>query len=683
MNTNFSSYKINWKRTGSAFLSLVFCIGIFLPIAEAKNVSDNPLTTQDVYKETSGNATEIIEENPANQTANHVSQDISEKVYSETSGNAAAMPLATESDHEHEYEAIFNWSEDYRSCTATISCISCSKSENIACAIYSYSGISSYNDKDVIIYSAEVEYEGVEFWDEVEAAEVDFSWSEDYTSCVATISFLDVSKSEKIPCDVSFYSYGDEVGYSAEVEYEGIELRNSVEVAKAEFVWSEDYNSCKAHIQYLDKNSEDFGKSRTVDCTVSSYQEHYEIGTRAEVQVDGWTFWDDRVSLVISLKWEENYSSCQAVLRYLDENGDYTGKYETINCDVITIQTDSKIIFQAEGKYNGTPLYFYKSSDGDVSGNAYYNREDFQNTSSMITVLDDSTNGTASIATYYIDSEDDLILECSLPMEFFVSVEMDGTIVDPSNYTVVEGSTVLTFSSKYLDTLRPGIHTVTLNYNINGKSVDVSTNIRIITAPHGDNQNNDGNENVNTGNDVTGLEENYVGQNVIAHTGTNIAATNLSANNGFAPMSATVVDIYGNPLMGYTLEIHSDPVSATLDDSGRASFGNIQAGDHTLYLKDVEGNIVASKDIVIVFGDGYSIEGNVVYILEGRAFTLNVQYDGEEIILLSVEGDSPDTGDHKNFELWTLVMAASIVGLSIILTTHKNKLILRSKISAQ
>lgn len=53
---------------------------------------------------------------------------------------------------------------------------------------------------------------------------------------------------------------------------------------------------------------------------------------------------------------------------------------------------------------------------------------------------------------------------CTGDFDKFVSVEMDGEIVDPSNYTVAEGSTVLTFTSAYLDTLATGRHVVTLNY---------------------------------------------------------------------------------------------------------------------------------------------------------------------------------------------------------------------------
>ena len=65
---------------------------------------------------------------------------------------------------------------------------------------------------------------------------------------------------------------------------------------------------------------------------------------------------------------------------------------------------------------------------------------------------------------YVKGSGQDVVIYCTGEFADFVSVEMDGVLVDPSNYTVEDGSTVLTFASSYLDTLSVGRHTVTLNY---------------------------------------------------------------------------------------------------------------------------------------------------------------------------------------------------------------------------
>jgi len=66
----------------------------------------------------------------------------------------------------------------------------------------------------------------------------------------------------------------------------------------------------------------------------------------------------------------------------------------------------------------------------------------------------------------------------------FVSVEMDGVIVAESNYTAVEGSTVITFKAEYLNSLTPGRHIVTINYK-GGASVDSVLTIEAADEPEG------------------------------------------------------------------------------------------------------------------------------------------------------------------------------------------------------
>lgn len=57
-----------------------------------------------------------------------------------------------------------------------------------------------------------------------------------------------------------------------------------------------------------------------------------------------------------------------------------------------------------------------------------------------------------------------LTLTCSLPLEDFKSVYVDGILVDPSNYTLKSGSTILTFTDEFLMSLPTGSHAVTFNY---------------------------------------------------------------------------------------------------------------------------------------------------------------------------------------------------------------------------
>lgn len=83
--------------------------------------------------------------------------------------------------------------------------------------------------------------------------------------------------------------------------------------------------------------------------------------------------------------------------------------------------------------------------------------------------------------TYILGSEKEASIYCTYDLEDFVSVEMDGKTVEPSNYTLAEGSTILTFNPDYLDTLAVGEHTVTLNYT-NASVSSVLTIIANTTA---------------------------------------------------------------------------------------------------------------------------------------------------------------------------------------------------------
>lgn len=72
-------------------------------------------------------------------------------------------------------------------------------------------------------------------------------------------------------------------------------------------------------------------------------------------------------------------------------------------------------------------------------------------------------------------------IKCTGALEDFVNVEVDGALVDHSNYTLESGSTILTFTSKYLNTLSVGKHEVTMNYTYG--SVDTNLTIRARTKP--------------------------------------------------------------------------------------------------------------------------------------------------------------------------------------------------------
>lgn len=86
----------------------------------------------------------------------------------------------------------------------------------------------------------------------------------------------------------------------------------------------------------------------------------------------------------------------------------------------------------------------------------------------------------------YTTGDNSIEIYCSYDLTDFISVTVDYETVDPSNYTLAEGSTILTFNSDYLDTLSPGEHTITLNYT--NASVSSILNVIDNTAKDGEDE---------------------------------------------------------------------------------------------------------------------------------------------------------------------------------------------------
>ena len=100
------------------------------------------------------------------------------------------------------------------------------------------------------------------------------------------------------------------------------------------------------------------------------------------------------------------------------------------------------------------------------------------------------------------------------PISKFVNVKVDGMIVDPVNYTVTEGSTIIEFKPEYLKTLSEGSHTFEMFWT------DGSASTSFTVAKNTSGGDDPGNK--DTGNDDSGNKD----------TGNNNAGGNSSNDNG-------------------------------------------------------------------------------------------------------------------------------------------------------
>ncbi len=125
----------------------------------------------------------------------------------------------------------------------------------------------------------------------------------------------------------------------------------------------------------------------------------------------------------------------------------------------------------------------------------------------------------ATDSVYVKGSSNGATIKCTEELGKFISGAVDGLVVDSSNYTVVEGSTVLMFLSAYLDTLSVGDHVVTLNYTYG--SVDTTLTV-IDNASNVVDSNTPGNVNgTNTTGNVTNTMQNSLTQSGVPKTGDN------------------------------------------------------------------------------------------------------------------------------------------------------------------
>ena len=79
-------------------------------------------------------------------------------------------------------------------------------------------------------------------------------------------------------------------------------------------------------------------------------------------------------------------------------------------------------------------------------------------------------------AAYTKGSSEGATIKCLWDLADFLNVYVDGTLIDKSNYTLEEGSTIIKFTQSFMDTLSAGEHVFTLEYT-GDRKVDVSMTI--------------------------------------------------------------------------------------------------------------------------------------------------------------------------------------------------------------
>ena len=145
-----------------------------------------------------------------------------------------------------------------------------------------------------------------------------------------------------------------------------------------------------------------------------------------------------------------------------------TGSFENVtNGTTITLSTDKETL-----DYNKEYTFIlYLWIDGTIGNNPLdmtnqpYNFDlncNITGTSTKIVPTDtyQLTNGDGTTYTPTYTGSGTKAVRSTAPLSKFREVRVDDTVVDSSNYTITEGSTIVTFKESYLEKLSPGYHTL-------------------------------------------------------------------------------------------------------------------------------------------------------------------------------------------------------------------------------
>ena len=363
------------------------------------------------------------------------------------------------------------------------------------------------NDNDIRTYSGLYTIDGNRVYGEIEITDDDYSyWGRN------AYSFLDINCADEVTSyEVNeFKLYTDSPSETDEVTSTTVfnENRNVTLIAD----WSEDvYYDVEFYLNGADVNIED-QRVKEGSCPVKPADP-----TRKYSTFDGW--YSD-AELTIPFDFSKPITS----------NAGVFAKWNSSEHDVVITFTDGMIFDEGEFKFEealGIELIAYRGVvyAGDYEADEDEGLEYIYNRDGKLLFTIDEENGLLTFAdgisasdnivyeltdedkellntevhgapfyisrviisfgeyeieeganqTYVIGSGKDITVKANGALAKFIGLKIDGILVDESNYTKVEGSTIVTLKTAYLDTLSVGEHELTFVYN-NG---EVSTNLTV------------------------------------------------------------------------------------------------------------------------------------------------------------------------------------------------------------
>lgn len=154
---------------------------------------------------------------------------------------------------------------------------------------------------------------------------------------------------------------------------------------------------------------------------------------------------------------------------------------------------------------------------------------------------------------------------------------------------------------------------------------------------------------------------------------------------GSVTFAGILVDNSGNEMVDQYVEIHSEVKKARTDKQGMVQFNSVEFGNHTIYVKDNGGNVIAQKEFSIENGAQLSLTGDLIVAENNSEFTVNMKVEGNKIEFLSIQNgidkqhsenasnqnnkksDNPQkavrTGDGNMIKIWNLILLVSVLAV--------------------
>lgn len=407
----------------------------------------------------------------------------------------------------------FNWSEDYQTCTAVITCESCDDEQKMECDIVSETTDPTCTEDGKTVYTATVAFEGKEYTDTQEEVipaaghtyeymdngdgthtkvctagddtttephiyqdgiciscgaeepeehehvygEPEFTWSEDNQTCTAIFTCKNGDDKQKVECKVASETTDPTCTEAGKTVYTATALFGDQEYTDTK---EEEIPAAGHSYEYTDNGDGTHTKVCTIgDDTAAephTYQDGICVYCRAE-EPEGHVHEYGEPEFI----WSDDCKNCTIVFTCAD--GDDQQKIE---CEVTSEITDAtctengKAVYTAKGSFNGEEYSDMKEEEIPASGHAYGEpvfswSEDYQSCTAVFTCE---------------SGDDEQSLECEVVSE---TTEPTCTASGKTVYT----ATVLFNDKEYLNTQEETIVAAghTYEYRDNGDGTHTKT----------------------------------------------------------------------------------------------------------------------------------------------------------------------------------------------------------------